>query len=588
MFQLIQTILIGGILVSLYAFPEHFGVSPSCILLTGQATTSCWVQDVQNRVFGTFGQPNWLAAYLIMLIPLSLSLFIKHFYEEKKSYVSLFFYSISTFLFTSVLLFTRSRSGIVALFVGMLIFGISLVTLLAISLINNTIKIKHISKNLIVSIPFICIVFSILLFGSPFTPSLSQIFKPNKQEVSVQTSVPSGTQLEVGGTESGEIRAIVWKGAINVFKRYPLFGSGVETFAYSYYKDRPVEHNNVSEWDFLYNKAHNEFLNYLSTTGVFGLGSYILILIWFFIYIVINMWKYKTSNPQGAIFLASLISGYIALCVSNFFGFSTVVVSLLFFIFPACSVLALKNNIVEKDVSKPLDTSAYFFGSITWIIAVYLIIQIAILWIADTHYALGKKYEASSYDVEAFQELKKATSLLSDEPNYHDELSIVTAKLSVSLATQNDATLAAQLAEEAIKESDLAVSQNPVHLNFYKSRARVFIFLAQINVKALDEAVRTLEYAEKLSPTDPKLPYNIAVIKQNQNKLDEAEALLLHTISLKPNYEEAYNVLAQVYESKKEYKKAIEQLQYILDHISPKNDVAKKHIEDIKKQHSIY
>lgn len=63
---------LGITLASLYAFPEHFGHSISCQLATNSFNVSCWVQDVQNRVFGTFGQPNWLAAYLIMLIPLAL------------------------------------------------------------------------------------------------------------------------------------------------------------------------------------------------------------------------------------------------------------------------------------------------------------------------------------------------------------------------------------------------------------------------------------------------------------------------------------------------------------------------------------
>lgn len=58
----------SGAIAALWAIPEHFGVDFSCILLGRGANDSCWQQDVAARVFSTLGQPNWLAAYLGMLI----------------------------------------------------------------------------------------------------------------------------------------------------------------------------------------------------------------------------------------------------------------------------------------------------------------------------------------------------------------------------------------------------------------------------------------------------------------------------------------------------------------------------------------
>src|SRR3989337_2541715 len=56
----LKAAVFGGVAVALWAIPEHFGVSPSCVILTNQFGASCWVQDVQARVFATLGQPNWL------------------------------------------------------------------------------------------------------------------------------------------------------------------------------------------------------------------------------------------------------------------------------------------------------------------------------------------------------------------------------------------------------------------------------------------------------------------------------------------------------------------------------------------------
>ena len=55
-------ILITALIVSIYAILEHFGIDKHI-----------WVQDVQSRVFSTLGQPNWLAAYLLTLLPLPLA-----------------------------------------------------------------------------------------------------------------------------------------------------------------------------------------------------------------------------------------------------------------------------------------------------------------------------------------------------------------------------------------------------------------------------------------------------------------------------------------------------------------------------------
>ena len=65
--------LLASIAVAIYATLEHFGASISCLLTTGQPNVACWVQDVQNRVFATLGQPNWLAAYIAALIFIPLS-----------------------------------------------------------------------------------------------------------------------------------------------------------------------------------------------------------------------------------------------------------------------------------------------------------------------------------------------------------------------------------------------------------------------------------------------------------------------------------------------------------------------------------
>lgn len=296
--SIIKTLLVTSLVAGVYAALEHFGASPSCILITGNFDVDCWVQDVQARVFGTFGQPNWLAAWLVAVIPLAWAKAtdlqfkicnLQSIFNFKISKHKNIFYLILGFLLYTVLLFTKSRSGILGFLVAYFTFWI-----------------PNFKKHFcLFSLTTSYILLATIFIWNPFTPSAAPPVE--------------------GVTESGDIRRIVWQGAVDLWKKYPIFGTGVETFAYSYYETRPVAHNNTSEWNFIYNKAHNEYLNFLATTGIIGLASYL-----FLIFASIKVFLRKLNLVKTA-----LLAGYAGILVTNFFGFSTVTTALLFFLFGA-------------------------------------------------------------------------------------------------------------------------------------------------------------------------------------------------------------------------------------------------------------
>src|SRR3989339_338839 len=105
------TILATAALTAFYAVLEKMGIDKNI-----------WVQDVQSRVFSTLGQPNWLSAYLIALLPLSLFTLIR----TDKTVVRLI-HSALSLLFLAAILFTRSQSGIGATAIILLIFVITVI-----------------------------------------------------------------------------------------------------------------------------------------------------------------------------------------------------------------------------------------------------------------------------------------------------------------------------------------------------------------------------------------------------------------------------------------------------------------------------
>ncbi len=500
--RLIKVILISGLLVSLYGIAEHFGIDKNL-----------WVQDVQNRVFSTLGQPNWLAAYLNILIFIALGLFIN------SSTAHPIYYLLLSTIYYLCLLYTKSRSG----FLG---FIIPFVLFLIINFFLSLKQKKDKAKLKKISLILTTFIILSLLIGTPFSPRLGKT-KIRKTE-NDQTKKES-----VDITPSSEIRKIVWKGAIDLGKKYPFFGTGVETFAYSYYWARPAEHNLTSEWDFLYNKAHNEYLNFAATTGTLGLLAYLTLIVSALIFTI-------KKFPSCFIFYV-----LISICITNFFGFSVVAVAALFFLLPAMSVSFKPASLKKyKLCLGKLETKKLI--TVATIIAAWGIFEIASYWLADYHFNQGYKLEKAGFLDSGLSHLNKAVRLNSHESNFYSERAIILAKTAAALTQNDQSTAATELAQPAIEDSRKALQLSPYHINLYKNQAKVFYYLAFHELKYLREGIKTLLTAEKLALTDPKIPYSIAVIYQTLDENKLAKEYFQKAIELKPNYEAAKSALEKI------------------------------------------
>lgn len=131
--NLFNVAIISGIFTLTYGIAEHFGIDKDI-----------WVQDVQNRVFSTLGQPNWLAAYLavtgILALGYRLSLFrstnevIKNpknqkneTHESRWKFQIILLYSFIVAFYTIILIyFTKLASGIFLFWITNVLFWIIL------------------------------------------------------------------------------------------------------------------------------------------------------------------------------------------------------------------------------------------------------------------------------------------------------------------------------------------------------------------------------------------------------------------------------------------------------------------------------
>lgn len=545
--KLIYVTLASATLVSLYAVLEHFGIDKNI-----------WVQDVQTRVFSTLGQPNWLAAWLIALIPITWTFILE---SKVKSY-KFWIYTILSVLFFWAMIFTKSRSGYLGFAIAYVIFWGAIAW-------QKKGEFKKFATSFF-SIG-ILIVAVCLISGTEWTPSIGQLI--NHKTPAVITQATGATSLETGGTESGTIRRIVWKGAIQVWFHYPVFGTGVETFGYSYYLFRPAEHNLTSEWDFIYNKAHNEYLNFAANSGAVGLLSY-LALVGFSIYIFVK----KRNNLLSI----SLLAGYASLLVTNFFGFSVVPTQIELFLFPAVAAAITISEPEPKKSTKKIESSQKTLMVIVAGTAVYALIIISNYWNADRLYALGKGYNSVSKPDVATKYLTEAINLEPNQALYYGELANSYASLALAFNQQKQADQAKQIGNAAIAENDKAISLSPANVNLKRSRFGIFVMLSTIDPNYLINARDTLIAAIAQAPTDAKLYYNLGLAYARTGQSNLAIETLKKTIDLKANYKEARLAYAILLIGEKQNTEAKTQLEYILTNIDSNDSLTKQTLESIK------
>ncbi|HUD19901.1 MAG TPA: O-antigen ligase family protein [Patescibacteria group bacterium] len=606
-YLLLRVILGTASVVALYGVAEHFGIDKHL-----------WVQDVQDRVFSTLGQPNWLAAYLIALFPIAMALALQTQITKlktqnnikvpnSKQFGSLNFefpldlgfwiWSFISVLFFLVLLFTRSRSGLLGITVADVLFWVVMYL--------STKDVKRIlPAGILLHVLFVVIVFfngtSISQIDNHFTLSgIQNIFASHTASKAPTPAPPASTgpQLEEGGTESGTIRKYVWQAAVFAWQssvKTVLIGTGTETFTFDFYRFRPAGHNLTSEWDFLYNKAHNEYLNYLATTGLFGLGSYLFFIGAFIVWFIksqilstkskINLKTQIQNSKQfgnsefgfpldlefGILELA-LFAGWISILITNFFGFSVVIMQLLLFLIPAMAF------VISESESKMLRVYVVKLAVpswISWLVAIsgiLLVVRVGSYWYADKLYATAYRLARSGQYAQAENYDLQSIAINSNEPVYHDELATTIATIAVSLFDQQNATLGGQLANRALKENDLTLMTSPQNVNFWKTRTKIFYSLSAYDPKLNTDAINALTQASALSPNDPKIYYNLAILYGRQGDNQKAISLLQKSISLKRDYHDAYYALYIFYIDLKQPDLAKGVLQDYVSHIDAKD-----------------
>lgn len=548
--------LLGSVLVMVWGLPSKFGYDFSCLLFTGNLDVGCWTEQFKPtiRVFSTLGQPNWLGAYLAINFFIGLYFYVRSARDTKK--VS--FYAAYMFLTTMMLLYTRSRSTLMAVALGLILFMTYVIA-------------KHRSKLLDhvyrtpVSLLVISLIFALVIAKTGIT-SVDRFLPFSSQKTSeiMQDIEERGTEKtqKLLITDSFTIRKIVWQGGYTLGLKYPLFGTGVETYAYAYNFVRPTAHNNTSEWDYVYNKAHNEFINYFATTGFVGLGTYLLFLGVVLSQIVYAFRKKNDLSTSEELFLIACASAYITIIITNFFGFSISVTNLYLYILPACMMSLTSKKLFDtpqKSTGQLSTQQKRMLAGIGFGMALFVIYVMSYLF-ADMDYAYGDTLSSAQDYGGSLKKLYSAYNARG-EHIYADKISSVLAQITLLQATsQEDANCVSHknelkpCPELVAYYEQAALAGSPMNPLYYRtvSRNGILLYQATGDEKYYLGAIEALNKARQLAPTDPRYPYTLALFylakfentkapTQEDRRSFENRAIPIidFALQLKPDYRDA-------------------------------------------------
>ena len=285
------TLIIGG-LFGIYGILQYQGID-----------FSFWTGNIgRHNVFGLFGNVNYFAEYLIIPLPIAVSLFFAPQNKLKKILLLIGIIAMGTSL---TLTFTRGS------YLG---FGASLIFMSFLFLISRSKNfVKDNKKIFIIILVAICIITFLFVVPTPLNKSGTVIYK-----IKSRVSISQLTQ-----DYSIKRRIATWKLSILMIKDHLLLGSGIGTYKYNTLKYQAEffeqgENRSLYPYGFA-DKAHNEYLQLWAEMGIIGLGIFVWLIISYFNFGFKLLKRIKDNYKQGIII--GLMGGILAVLVDSIFGF---------------------------------------------------------------------------------------------------------------------------------------------------------------------------------------------------------------------------------------------------------------------------
>ena len=254
-----------------------------------------WSSLPKGRVFSTIGQPNWLAAYLILTIPLTVALTM----TVPRRVVRVLGVG-ATLLQVVVLAATLSRSGYVGL-LAVLAVGGGLAA-------KSGLRVPRSPRRVLVDAIAVVVIGALLLVGLSRTTS---VVAP------AELARRAASALDVEAFDSRRYVAL-WEVGLAIAADNPLTGTGQDTYAIIFpdYRDEILDEAYAEHFArFRPESPHNAYLSVAAGAGFPALAAYLILVGG----TVIAVLPRAGMRGRGSVLLAGLIAALLGHAVTDSF-----------------------------------------------------------------------------------------------------------------------------------------------------------------------------------------------------------------------------------------------------------------------------
>mgnify|MGYP001617628467 CR=1 FL=1 len=432
----VSTIIISSF-ISVYFLMQYFNIDP------------LGLREVYPSA--TFTNQNFLAGFLIIVLPLSIAF---AFMSHQKLHRIIFLLSIAL-IFISIL-FTKTRGAWVSMALGTAFFFY---------IARHDIKIRK--KGMVLA----------LLLFAVFTITIVRLNEGERS--SLAERFKSIFNLE---ESSNKHRILMWRSSLDMIKDSPWIGIGIGTFEMNYpaYQGPYLRLKGYSNYTGSTIHAHNEYIETAAEMGILGIGS----LIWF----IIAIFKYGfrllgNRGKEERLLIVALLSGIATTLFYGLFSFPfhMPTTSMLFWFF--IGILgSMAPQLSQDSTSQPpqyLPLWTIRIGIV--IITIFILVWTIRPFLANIYFYKGYQYGKMGKREEGINSFQKSIRINPYDYKSHYNLAIIYEDRNMPIP--------------AIDEYEKVLELYPVHVETHLRLGNLYTIVGD-----LENAMKEYKKAEEIFP----------------------------------------------------------------------------------------
>ncbi len=550
-----------------------------------------WPFDMQqfaSKAFSTFGNPNFLSSFVVMLLP---ALLVYYMRTESRKDMAVYGFLVLVYLF--YLSFGLCRSCWIAAGAGLFMMWMF-----------GTLRALIWKRKGRV---FWLVVLGVAVTYLPvFVQSTREAVVHRVSEVSQIT--PASISLQVPRENifpSLHQRLYMWNVSKDIFLNRPVMGAGLGNFQFAFARTQPqtlLHYPNLRELKTKTQSPHNELFFQLAQGGIVGVGLFIFM----FMVLFLEVHDFAARKEEGdkKQLLQALFCGILAMLVDNMLNISlhTVVPAFVFWWLVGAEVSGVgraekKVDITVNPVTKTI-AFAILIGCILIVGWQSLVLRSEFLAFRGQKALAMQAISAAEEDLANALHYYRANSeagyllgnILLQQGNYEQALAAFEKTISAG-AYQDEVYYHAALAALGQKDRTKAVRYLRETLKLAPFNLAAYDMLSALLqediIYADDDTMPLLERGLKLFPYDTQLWQDVGTIYLKRGEKEYAKTIYKRAVEIDTLDKSLLRSLKKLYDSGEELPTIIQQatqLQRYYDQIQHLQGTSKKELKKLREQ----